>query len=272
MGALAVKLTDLERQRADKRPTESAEAYDLVLRARALIDLDKRAANVQARELLARAESMAPDYPDVWLAQGEAEWRRAAFGWIEEPDEGVRRARALAQRALASPDARVQARAHSLMATLETHLGRPEEALRHTTRAIAINPSDASALFRQGHALLALGRIDEAIVTIETGMRYEPGASTGPHVQLATAYYLAGRYRDAKAYAEFVQAIRPQDGGIHAIRAAALAQLGELEEARRAAQAVRRWSAAFSAEEAGTCLRDPGHAARLREGLAKAGL
>jgi tetratricopeptide (TPR) repeat protein len=204
--------------------------------------------------------------------QGEAEWQRAAYGWIEDPESGVRRAEALARRALASPDPRSQARAQSLVASLRTHVGHPEEALDYTARALAINPSDTSSLFRRGHALLALGRIEEAIATIEEAMRFDPVAGLGPFAQLATAYYLAGRYRDTVALVDRATGMHERRGTMQAIRAAALAQLGEMEEARRSADAVRRFNPTHSVEEAGTRLRNPEHAAKLREGLAKAGL
>lgn len=272
VGALAVRLTDIEQQRAVARATESAEAYDLVLRARALLRRDDRAANREARALLAQAQKAAPDYADVWIMQGEAEWQRAAYGWIEDPESGVRRAEELVRRALASPDPRSQSRAQSLVASLRTHLGHPEEALDYTARALATNPSDTSSLFRRGHALLALGRIDESIATIEGAMRFDPAAGLGPFAQLATAYYLAGRYRDTVTLVDRATGMHSRRGTMQAIRAAALAQLGEMEEARRAADAVRQFNPTHSVEEAGTRLRNPEHAAKLREGLAKAGL
>jgi hypothetical protein len=103
-------------------------------------------------------------------------------------------------------------------------------------------------------------------------MRFDPRASPGPHAQLATAYYVAGRYRDTVAYIDAAPPPAPGHVGLHAIRAAALAQLGNLDEARRSAETVRRISPRFSTEDAGTRFRNPEHAARLREGLAKAGL
>lgn len=272
VGALAVKLTDIEQQRAFTQPTESAQAYDLVLRARALLSLDQRGANREARTLLGRAQQMAPGYADAWIVAGEAEWERAAFGWIEDPAEGVRRARELARRALDLPDPRAHGRAYGLLAALEAHTGQHESALLHSGRAVSINPSDASALFRHAHALLVLGRADEAITTFETAMRYEPRPQTGPRAQLLTAYYTARRYSDAVAYADMLLSLRPESYEVHAVRAAALAQLGHLDEAGRSADAVRRLNPIFSVDDAGTRFRNPEHAAKLREGLVKAGL
>lgn len=271
VAALAVKLTHLEQQRAVSRSAQSAEAYDLVLRARALLRLDQRVANREARSLLAQADKMAPDFAEVWITAGEAEWARAAFGWIEDPEEGVRRAEELARRALRSTDTGVQSRAHSLIASLRTHVGEPELALQHSQRAIEINPSDTGALFRHAHALLAAGRPDESIATFETAMRYEPRPTIGPHAQLSAAYYAAGRYRDVLAFTEMALALRPDAWALHAMRAAAFAQLGDFEQAKRSGAEVRRLNPAFRVEAAGTRLR-PEHSEKLREGLVKAGL
>ena len=271
-GALAVKLRDIEQERSFARPTESAEAYDLVLQARALMRLEQRKPNREAKELLLRAQKLSPDYAEVWVALGENEWNRAAYGWIEDPAEGIARAENFARKALDLPDVRARARAYSLLATLKTHIGQAEEGLTHATRALEINPSDSGALFRQGHAQLVLGRAEEAIRTIEYAMRLEPQPTQGPQFQLAAAYYLAGRYRDAVNYADVLIALRPESGAIRALRAAALAQLGEMDAARKSAFEARLRNPRLFLEDAGTRFQRPEDAAKLREGLEKAGL
>jgi hypothetical protein len=67
-------------------------------------------------------------------------------------------------------------------------------------------------------------------------------------------------------------ALRPDSGAIRALRAAALAQLGDLEGARKSAEEARRRNPRINLEEAGTRFQRPEDAAKLREGLAKAGL
>ena len=272
VGALAIKLLDIEQQRSFARPTESAEAYDLVLRARALMRIEERKPMREARELLLRAQNLSPEYADVWVGLGENEWNRAAYGWIENPEEGIRRAEEFARKALALSDAGAHARAYSLLATLKTHTGFPEEGLAHATRALEINPSDVASMFRRGHALLVLGRAEEAVPAIEYAMRLEPRPSQGPQLQLATAYFLTGRYRDVVNYADVVIALRPDVGAIRALKAAALAELGETQEARKSAEEALRRNPRLSIDDAGSRFRRPEDAAKLRDGLAKAGL
>jgi adenylate cyclase len=272
VGRLAVSLADIEQQRAATRPPQSAEAYDLVLRARALMRLEQRVANLEARQLLVLAQQRAPGFAPVWVSAGDAEWQRAAYGWVEDPEASASRAAELARRALTLPDQRSHAQAYSLLSTVAAHQGHLDEALAHSSRALALNPSDGGTLFRHGHALLGLGRVDEAIVAYETLMRYEPRPTQAPRMQMGWAYYVAGRWEQALAYAESEIARSPDAASFHAIRAAALAQLGRLDEARLAANTARRLNPRLDAAQAGSRLRNPAHAALVREGLAKAGL
>ena len=59
-GTLAARLASLEHERTAAKPLENAEAYDLVLRARALIARTERVGNREARALLARALELEP--------------------------------------------------------------------------------------------------------------------------------------------------------------------------------------------------------------------
>jgi tetratricopeptide (TPR) repeat protein len=202
----------------------------------------------------------------------DAELQRALFGWIEDASEGMTRAEQFCKRALASPDQRAHTRAHALLTSIYSNLNRVEEALFHSERAIELNASDSTALFRRGGALLYAGRIDESIAALETAKRFEPHPSPGEGFNLAVAYYVAGRYRDALTQADAALARSPSFVGVLAVRVAALAQLGNADEARRAADQVRRLNPEFRTENVGTRFADPKYAASLQEGLRKAGL
>jgi TolB-like protein/class 3 adenylate cyclase/Tfp pilus assembly protein PilF len=272
VGALAVKLTRIEEQRVFTRPTDSLEAHDLVLRARSLLDRGERGANREARTLLARAEKLSPEYAEIMTSLCDAELQRALHGWIEDAVEGMRRAEQFCKRALASPDQRAHTRAHALLASIYSNQNRLEEALHHSERAIELNASDSAALYRRGAALLYAGRIEEAIAAMETAKRFEPHPSSGEAYNLAIAYYVAGRYRDALTQAEAALARSPSLVGVIAVRVAALAQLGNADEARQAADQVRRLSPDFKTENYGTRFADPKYTASLQAGLRKAGL
>ena len=271
VSSLQSRLALVEQQRALSKPTESLEAYDLVLRARSLLEREARRENREARELLERALELDPAYMDILVALGEAEVQRALYGWIQDPREAMRRAEERARRVLASSDERAHASAYVLLARIHSNLGRAEEALEASDRAIALNASDARALFQRGAMLLYIGRIDEAIKGFEAARRFEP-RPTLTWLNLVAAYYVAGRYEDALALADVLATRFPEDVFLHVNRSAALAQLGRLDEARAAASRVRALSPMFQVENAGTRFAKPEHTAKLQEGLRKAGL
>jgi adenylate cyclase len=271
VGALAVKVTGLEQQRAAAKPPESLEAYELVLRARERMRAVERSANREARGLIAQAIKLSPNYAEAYAARAYAEFQRAVFGWMEDPAEGVRRSEEAARRALAIDDPGANARALAMLGNIHTFRGNYEAALADADRAIELNGSDALAHSLRGGILLWLGNIDESIAASEAARRFDPRLSSEGMFNLALAYYLAGRYREA---AQTSAAVEPNARTVflHAVHAAALAQLGELDAARGAADEVRRYSPFFDVKLFGQRLVNPAHREKAQEGLRKAGL
>jgi TolB-like protein len=271
VGALAVKLTALEQQRAAAKPPESLEAYELVLRARELMRAVERAPNREARALIAQAIKLAPGYAEAHAALAYAEFQRAVFGWMEDPAEGLRRAEQAGRRALAIDDPGANARALAILGNLHTFTGNYELALADADRALELNPSDALARSLRGGILLWLGKLDESIAASEAARRYDPRLAPEGMFTLALAYYLAGRYRDA---AQTANAVEPKARTVflEAVLAAAHAQLGEDEAARRGAAEVRRLAPFFDVKLFGQRLVNPAHREKAQEGLRKAGL
>jgi len=107
---------------------------------------------------------------------------------------------------------------------------------------------------------------------MEAAKRFDPQPGVTDAFSVPIAYYVAGKYREALAQADALLARAPSHAALHAIRAATLAQLGDLEEARRAADEVRRLTPLFQPEFVGERFANPDYAEKLREGMRKAGL
>ena len=271
VGALAVKLTALEQQRAAAKPPENLEAYELVLRARDRMRAVERSANREARGLIAQALKLSPNYAEAHAARAYAEFQRAVFGWMEDPSDGLRRSEEAARRALAIDDPGANARAHAILGNIYTFTGNYDAALAEADRAIELNGSDALAHSLRGGILLWLGKIDESIAASEAARRFDPRLPAEGMFNLALAYYLAGRYRDAAQAGAALEA-GARTVFLRAVHVAALAQLGELEAARREADEVRRLDPFFDVKLFGTRLVNPAHREKAQAGLRKAGL
>ena len=272
VGALAVKLTRLEQERIVAKPAGSLEAYDLVLRARGLLNQGSRSANREARALLENALKLAPNYAEAYVAQAEAESIRSQLGWREGPEEGMKRSEEFAKLALAIDDPGSNSRAHAVLGRVNAFFGNYEQALVEANRATELNVSDSVAYALRGEVLLYLGRIDESIAANETARRFDPRIGADSGFALALAYYTAGRYREAIATADTFLGRYQDNVFLRSMRAAALAQQGNAEEARKESEQVRRFSPFFQVEVFGTRFVKPEHRAKIQEGLRKAGL
>lgn len=273
VGALAVKVTKLESDRAATRPPSRREAYDLILLARALEAKAERAANRQGRALVAKARDLAPDYAMVHVVESELELQRADLGWVEDPAQGLLLAERAARQALTIDDPGANALAHAKLARIHLFRREYELALAQSERARALNPSDTLIAEVRAETLLMLGRTDEAIVLAERALRLDPAGRYSPvKHHLTLAYFVAGRYADALAACEVSLAHHPGIPFLHAMRAATLARTGQIEEARKSAAEVRRLQPNFPAADFGSRFVDLGTRARLQAALREAGL
>jgi adenylate cyclase len=273
VGALAIKVTKLESDRAATRPPSRREAYDLVLLARSLEAKAQRGANRQGRALIAKARELAPDYAMIYVVESELEFQRADLGWMEDPAQGLVLAERAARHALTIDEPGANARAHAQLARIHAVRREYDPALAASDRAIALNPSDTFIAEVRGETLLWLGRSNEAAQLLESALRLDPAGRDSPvrHVIVA-AYFAAERYREALAACERALADHPDLPYLHTMRAAILAQTGRLEEARESAAKVMRLQPNFPVAGFGNRFADPAVRERLQAALSKAGL
>jgi len=268
-GALAVNLTRVEQRRALSKPTESLDAYDLVLRGRERLLGSTRGSNREARQLFERAAELDPKYADAYAWGGRAYLDMAAFGWTEDPNAALDRSLELGRTAvMLDPDSVLGHRVIGLV-----HLARAEygQASAEIDRTLALNPSDSVGLQAQADALLWLGRLDESIELDEAALRFDPLPPVTALFNLGLAYYEQRRHDDALRVLERAIVRFPQNPFIHAVLAATFAQLGRLPEAARERDAVLRLNPFFDAATFGSRFQNQAHRAYLVDGVLKAG-
>jgi len=266
--ALAVKLTEIEQRRAFARPTRSLEAYDYVLRGRALIRLSARKENFKARELFRRAIELDPNYASAYAGFGWTYIYPILYGWTGSPNKELDQAEELARKALTLSVSNIDG--HKLLTRVYITRLQYDLALVESERVIAINPNDPEGHIEQGNVLLWSGLTDGAILALETASHIDPGMNPDAYWYLALAYYLKQRYADAVGVLERNVRRRLDNPFDYAVLAASYAQLGRLAEATHAAETVRRLHPFFS--ETFGQFRNPADTARIAEGLRKVGL
>ncbi len=273
VGALAIKVSKLESERAATRPPGQRAAYDLVLLARAQLAKAERSANRQGRALAAKARELAPDYAMAYVVESELEDQRANLGWIEDPAHGLQLSERAARHALTLNDPGANARAHAQLGRIHAIRGAYDLALAESERARALNPSDTVIAEMRGDILMYAGRTQEALALMESALRLDPAGRRSPVRQaIVIAYFAAERYPQALAACERMLAEFPDSAAMHALRAAILAQADRLEPAHQAAAEMRRLQPNFPVADFGNRFADPATRERFQAALRKAGL
>ncbi len=269
-GALAVRVTNLEVARSAAKRPGSMEAYDLVLRGRALSSHLTRGDNAKARSLLEQAIKLDPKYAAAYIALGRLDINAVTQGWTANPSDSLERAESLAREAIALDD--LSPGAHALLGEAALYFGEYDRALDELKRAVALNGSNAHSYSVLMDVLLFRGDVKGAIAAGETLRQFEPDIPSGAALHLAIAYVLADRGADAVRILEPALDRNPDYLYGHVVLAAAYAEIGRQADAERQAAAVHKRFPGFSAAEFGSLLRDQKLREKLGAMLKKAGL
>jgi tetratricopeptide (TPR) repeat protein len=165
--------------------------------------------------------------------------------------------------------------AHLALGWAAVLMRRTDTAVQEYQRALEINPNFAAAHGHLGLALAFDDQYDKAVEHVEQAVKMSPH---DPqlflfNVSLAIAHYLAGRHTEAIAFGRKAVQQRAGFSGGHRIFAASLAQAGQIDEARRAVEQLKKLQPDISIAwiEANIPYK-PAAMAKLVDGLRKAGL
>jgi TolB-like protein/tetratricopeptide (TPR) repeat protein len=240
IGSIAPQLERAEIARAQRKPTESLEAYDYYLRALASVYRATREANVEALKLTQSANNLDPDFAAPFALGANCLLQRWARGWSGGAED-VNEARRLARRALEldRDDPTVLALTGG---ALGIFVGEVEEGAALLARAIDLDPNLAGARIWNGLVQLYLGNGDAAMEQFQVGIRMSPLDPHIPvaHYGLAMAHFLAGRYEDGCLWAKLAAQRNPDYVRAHRILMACHAMAGRVEEARQVWAVARK--------------------------------
>jgi TolB-like protein/DNA-binding SARP family transcriptional activator/cytochrome c-type biogenesis protein CcmH/NrfG len=209
-----------------KRRAPSIEAYDLFVRGRVLTVQSPHTTRA-ALPLLEKTIALDPDFAEAhaWLAMN------LTFQWIDGRDYERERVLAAADRAVSLDPG--NADAYFMRGYALAYSGNLAAGLEQFELALKSNPNHADAWLFLTDLKVFDGRPQEAIRAVEKAFELNPH----PH---ATYHWLRGfAFYAARHYEEAVRALDHEEcrgNGSQRILAAALAQLGRLEEARDVAR------------------------------------
>jgi TolB-like protein/Flp pilus assembly protein TadD len=230
VSALQVTLSASEDTRLAARPIRDPRAFELYLRAQALVRRYGSSID-QVDALIDRAIAIeGPSLPlralrgYLWVTQMRAGMSTAA----EHLERAESEARALIELA---PEA---AYGYSLLGFISYERGLMAETVRYLGQALERDPSDADALFFRGIALEAAGQGEAAIAAGRRFLAADP-LSPMAGVLLNSAHWFVGRPSEGLAEHEHCLVLDPENPIIHWSLGYTYALLGRLAEARERA-------------------------------------
>lgn len=185
--ALALDIDLANRTSRSRGYTDSIEAYDLFLQARAALLPRDPVENARARLLYQRAIKRDPHFARAY--GGLALTHAADFrnGWTQDPDSALDRALAMAETALEiQPNLPEQHWVIGYVQTQRRNLSVAEEALEN---ALRLDPDYADAFALLGGIRTYAGRPEGTLPLLREAMRLRPDAGYLYYLLLGRAYY-----------------------------------------------------------------------------------
>ena len=243
--ATGLQVIDIEARRSWRERPDSAELVDLIMRGKAVLNLPSSPASmIDARNLFEQALKVQPTSVDGLAGVATTLVFEFLNGYYQTgADERLRKAEQLLDRALTIEPRhlmalkakaalrRAQGRFDDAIVAAEAivmenpgepwaykeiglstmYQGKPEQALDWFAKATRIGPRDPGRwtwLDGRGHALLLLGRDQEAIHALISALDANP-KNVSSHAFLAAAYGLLGRAEEAHAALAAYEEKRP---------------------------------------------------------------
>jgi adenylate cyclase len=195
------------------------------------------------------------------------------YGWIRSTRELWTEAMSLAEGSV-QLDPR-SSFAFSLLSYMHAMDGSHNAAMEAARRAVSLNPYDMGARGVLGICHFAIGEHEQAIELFSMAVRR---GNSDPRYKwdalLAFAHYLLKQYDASLSWAREASYLNPNHLQVLAVRAAALAQMGQAEEAAKATRTLLKAFPDVTVERhlRNFRWRNPADIAHYREGLLKAGV
>jgi adenylate cyclase len=243
VGAIQPQLYAAEGARVMRKPPQSLDAWECVVRALSMINARTKSDATAARELLQKAISLDPGYARAHSLWSFVTTLAVHSGW-EPRESGLALALQAAHLALLQ-DAE-EPWAHASLGFAFVLERRVEDAIAQYEKALALNPNFAFVYTMLGAALCYLGRGEEAMEQIDTAERLSPrdllsrGNRGANNIIRAAACLVAARYRHGVDFARKALFEAPSSTPAYRQLIVNCALGGDLEQAKAALRDLKR--------------------------------
>jgi TolB-like protein/DNA-binding winged helix-turn-helix (wHTH) protein len=270
--ALAVTLTDDERQRLTQRPMTHFAAYDLYLRGRAFRGMTTRESEL-ARSIYRRALQEDPRFAPAYIGLAVTYIDDILRGREDDIESAAKEALKFAEQAVALDE--TLSRAHFALGYVHLNgRGDHARAIAEARRALALAPNNADAYALLSSGYFFAGELDKTEELDREARRLSPAASFVFDMHRGRKLYLEGHYREALEVFLVSTAKDPNFVPAQVWLAATYAKLGQLDDAQWTAEQIQVLVPGFTID--GWLRRWPyrngEQRAKLVEGLMAAGL
>jgi len=276
VGVLTPSLQGVEIDRVRRKPAANMDAYDFYLRAEAGVRARNRTSTEEALSFCIRAIALDCNFAPAYGTAARCYSLRKSNGWATDPPKDAIDAERMARGAWAADpdDAEAIAYAAHALAYVAKDL---DSAAAYIERARTGNPNYAPCWGISGWINVWLGRNDIAVEHAARAMRLSPRDPNLAAMRTITAHahYFAGRYAEARTFANLALRERPTSHESLRIGAAAAAMGGHKEESTILSARLRQIDPRLRASSLRDVLgpyRNPEHLARYAEGLRRAGV
>jgi adenylate cyclase len=245
-GVIEPTLRQAEIQRARRKRPDSLDAYDLYLRALPFAYTSMPEDADKALGFVEQAISLDPDFAAAHAIIAWCQEQRYLRGGLDEGARAIALRHARLAIAMGGDDATTLAIAGLVIGFLEPR--EYEIAVSAFDRALALSNSSALALGFSAVTRAWRGESTIAIDQAEQALRLSPSdpMSNIRYMAIAIAHFAASRFEEAAAAASRAIQANPRFSPPYWMRAAALANLGRIDDAEAVAQQLLRVQPQFT--------------------------
>jgi TolB-like protein/DNA-binding winged helix-turn-helix (wHTH) protein len=239
VAAIAPQIYAAENFRAQRKPPENLDAWDLVMRALSHFWRVTREDNIVAQALLEKAIAVDPNYAQALAVLAVSHIFGTHMGWEERAISVPAAERAAIAAVRADSE---DPWAHLAVAGVYVYLGRLEDALAEFEQTLCFNPNFSLAQAYYGLVLSCVGRWEDGAKAARRALRLSPRDPFSAICSTVAAHaeFVGGNYHEAIRLAREGIRQRSDLACAYRVLTASAAMAGEIELAKASLQELRR--------------------------------